>query len=42
VAFLSAKSVRIVGISAAVPKQVEEVRSLTNLFTPDETEKFIA
>ncbi len=41
-AFLSAKNVRIVGISAAVPKQVEEVRSLTNLFTPDEAEKFIA
>lgn len=41
-AFLSVKNVRIAGFAAAVPRNVEEVRSLTNLFTPDEAEKFIA
>ena len=41
-AFLSVKNVRIAGVSAAVPSRVEEVRSLTNLFTPEEAEKFIA
>lgn len=39
-AFLKAKNVRVVGFSAAVPSGVEEVRSLTNLFTPEEAERF--
>lgn len=41
-AFLASKKVRIAGISAAVPSHVEEVRSLTNLFSAEEVEKFIA
>lgn len=41
-AFLTVRGVRIAGVSAAVPSRVEEVRSLTNLFTPEEAEKFIA
>lgn len=40
-AFLSAKGVRIAGISGAVPRQIEENRSL-KIFTPEEVEKFIA
>lgn len=41
-AFLSVKGVRIAGVSAAVPSRVEEVRSLSNIFTPEEADKFIA
>lgn len=40
-ALLTAKNVRIAGVSTAVPSQVEEVRSLTRLFTAEEAEKFI-
>lgn len=40
--FLTAKNVRIAGVSAAVPSRVEEVRSMTNLFSAEEAEKFIA
>lgn len=41
-AFLTARNVRIAGVSAAVPTHVEDVRSLTHLFSADESEKFIA
>lgn len=41
-AFLTAKNVRIAGVSAAVPSRTEAVRSLTNLFSAEEAEKFIA
>ena len=41
-AFLAAKNVRIVGVSAAVPSRVEAVESLSNLFTAEEAEKFSA
>ena len=40
-AFLTVNNVRIAGISAAVPSQVEDVRSLTNIFSGEEAEKFI-
>ena len=41
-AFLTAKNVRIAGVGAAVPSRVESVRSLTNLFSQEEVDKFIA
>ena len=42
-AYLTAKGVRIAGISAAVPKYVENIKALTNLFTTEEeAEKFSA
>lgn len=41
-AFLTASNVRIAGVSAAVPTRTEDVRSLTNIFSSDEAEKFIA
>ena len=40
--FLTVKNVRIVGLSSAVPAKVEEVHSLTRLFSQEEAEKFIA
>lgn len=40
-AFLETKNVKIAGLSACVPKDIEENREYTNL-TPDEAEKLIA
>ena len=41
-AFLTAKGVRIAGISAAVPSCTEDVRSLNTFLSLEEAEKFIA
>lgn len=41
-AFLSARCVRLAGFSAAVPTNIEDNRSLNNLFSAEDAEKFIA
>ena len=41
-AFLTSKGVRLSGFAGAVPRRTEAIRSLTNLFSPEEAEQFIA
>ena len=41
-AFLSLQNVRLAGVATAVPATVEENKSLSDLFSSDEAEKFIA
>ena len=39
-AFLTAKNIRIAGLSAAVPRRIEEIAALTSLFSQDAMSKF--